>query len=72
MQRKQLSMTVPAMKLFREQKGISLHGLAKRTGVSASNLGRIERGESSPRLNTAEAIAVALEKKLNEIWEVRF
>jgi DNA-binding XRE family transcriptional regulator len=71
MQRRIVAINVPAMKLYRERNGLSQHDLAKRTGISASSLGRIERGESVPRLNTAEKVAEALGKGITDIWELK-
>jgi transcriptional regulator with XRE-family HTH domain len=70
-QRKIVSINVPAMRLFRERRGVSLHDLAKRTGISASSLSRYENGTYIPRLDDAQAIADALDIPITEIWEVR-
>lgn len=72
MQRRIANIAVPAMRLFREQSGFSLHDLAKKTGLSASSLGRIERGETVPRIDSAERIADALNKQMRDMWEMRF
>ena len=55
------------MREVREQMGMSLRSLAKRSGVSANHLGRIERGECDPTLTTMLKIAWGLRK---EVWEI--
>lgn len=45
----------------REQLGLSLADVAARTGRSHSAIGRIERGERSPTLETLALICRALE-----------
>jgi XRE family transcriptional regulator, regulator of sulfur utilization len=48
------------LKNIREEKKLSLDGLAELTGVSKSMLGQIERGESSPTIATLWKIANGL------------
>ncbi|HEV8420231.1 MAG TPA: helix-turn-helix transcriptional regulator, partial [Actinomycetota bacterium] len=44
----------------RDARGWSLAELARRSGISAPNIGRIERGEIRPSLETARALSRAL------------
>lgn len=48
------------LRKLRTERGLSQATLAERIGISANHLGIIERGESSPTLETVEAIADAL------------
>lgn len=49
-----------AIRQLREERGYSLHELAKRAGLSISYLSEIERGAKTPSLKTVEKIAAAL------------
>lgn len=48
------------LKTIREQKGLSLEKMAKKTGVSKPMLGQIERGASNPTVSTLWKIATGL------------
>jgi len=48
------------LKIIREKKKLSLEKTAELTGVSKTMIGQIERGESSPTLNTIWKIAKGL------------
>lgn len=55
------------VKTLREAMGLSLRGLAERSGVSAPMLSQVERGETSPTLAVAEKIAAGLELTLSQL-----
>jgi len=55
------------LKLIREQKKLSLDGLAKVTGVSKSMLAQIERGEANPSISTVWKIANGLKIPFTEL-----
>jgi transcriptional regulator with XRE-family HTH domain len=57
----------PRIKALREAGGLSLRDLAERSGVSAPMLSQVERGETSPTLQTAERIAAGLELRLSQL-----
>lgn len=57
------------LKKIRKQKGLSLDQLAAASSVSKSMLGQIERGESSPTVNTLWKIAVALHISFTSLLE---
>lgn len=57
------------LKEIRKDKGLSLEGLAKETGVSKAMLGQIERGESSPTLSTLWKIVKGLDISLSTLIE---
>jgi len=67
--------TVPAtpgilgarVRALREAMDLSLRDLAERSGVSAPMLSQVERGETSPTLQTASRIAAGLELRLSQL-----
>jgi XRE family transcriptional regulator, regulator of sulfur utilization len=57
----------PRVKALREAEGLSLRELAERSGVSAPMLSQVERGETSPTLQTAARIASGLQLRLSQL-----
>ncbi len=57
----------PRVKALREAMDLSLRDLAERSGVSAPMLSQVERGETSPTLQTATRIAAGLELRLSQL-----
>jgi transcriptional regulator with XRE-family HTH domain len=55
------------IKLLRNKIGISQEELGFRAGVSKQQIGLIERGESSPTIDTLDQIAKALEISLVDL-----
>jgi transcriptional regulator with XRE-family HTH domain len=55
------------VKSHREAKGFSRAGLAERAGLHQTYIGLLERGERSPNLDTAQAIARALGVPLSKL-----
>lgn len=55
------------IKLLRNKIGISQEELGFRSGVSKQQIGLIERGESSPTIDTLDLIASALEIRLVDL-----
>ena len=51
----------------REAGGLSRAALARLAGLHQTYIGLLERGERSPNLDTASAIALALGKSLEEM-----
>lgn len=49
------------LRLLRDERGISMRALARRSGLSANALSMIERGLTSPSVSTLNKLAVALE-----------
>lgn len=49
---------------FRQQRGLSLRGLAEKAGISAAGLSQIENGQTSPSVATLEKLADALESPM--------
>lgn len=50
--------------MIREEKGWSIATLADRSGLHPNTISKLERGDNSPSLEAAAAIAKALEKPL--------
>ena len=57
------------LKRLRKERKLSLGGVSELTGVSKSMLGQIERGESSPTLQTVWKIANGLRISLSELTD---
>src|SRR4051794_5072525 len=57
----------PRVKALREAMDLSLRDLSERSGVSAPMLSQVERGETSPTLQTAARIAAGLELSLSQL-----
>lgn len=55
---------------LRIKKGWNLRELANIARVSFSCISKVEKGESTPRPNTAKAIADALEVEFDEIFKI--
>lgn len=55
------------VRALREHMGLSLRGLAVRSGVSAPMLSQVERGDTSPTLAVATRIASGLELSLSQL-----
>jgi transcriptional regulator with XRE-family HTH domain len=49
------------LRVLREERGISMRALARRSGLSANALSMIERGLTSPSVSTLNKLATALE-----------
>src|SRR5271154_1787156 len=58
-----------AIKQRRERLGLTLRALASRSGVSASMISDVERGEKSPTLSIASALAQALGVTISALLE---
>jgi transcriptional regulator with XRE-family HTH domain len=55
------------VKHHREKQGLSRAALAELSGLHQTYIGLLERGERSPNLDTANAIAQALQIPLNKL-----
>jgi len=53
----------------RSSRGLTLIQLSKLTGISKTTLNDIENGKTSPTLNQLEYIAIALNVKINDLFE---
>ena len=55
--------------LMRQERGLSLRGLAKACGLSVNAISRIERGESSPTVTSLQRLAKTLEVPITEFFK---
>ena len=53
----------------RERSGLSLAQVARTACLDARTVWRIERGENSPRIDTANSLAIAVGSTLQELLE---
>lgn len=58
------------IKEWRTLKGLSLEDLAIRSGVSESNISRIENHKQHPRPSTMRKLATALGVEVEELWSL--
>ena len=56
------------IKEVRTEKGLSQAGLAQRVGVSRNTISSIETGQYSPTAKLALILALALDKKFEELF----
>ena len=64
------SPAVPAspLRVYRQALGIRMQDAAEMAGISERALGSLERGESQPRLSTANALAEALGVSISTLF----
>ena len=60
-----------SMRETREQRGLSIRELSRRSGISPSTIYRIEQGKTDPRPHVARAISAAFDCSPWEIDEFR-
>lgn len=53
----------------RNEKGMSIRELAEKAHVPRSTLSRIENGETSPRIDVLEKLAIALDVRISDLYE---
>lgn len=53
----------------RTKKNLTLKQLSELTGISKTTLNTIENGKTSPTLRQLEAIAIALNTKISDLYE---
>lgn len=56
------------IKIARQNKGLTQEEISSRVGIHVSTLGRIERGESNPPIQTINKIAQALKVKPKDLF----
>lgn len=57
------------LRLLRDQADLSQEQLAGLAGLDRNYIGKLEREENSPTLDTVEAIAVALQLELGTLFD---
>jgi len=58
------------LRLLRDERGISMRTLARRSGLSANALSMIERGLTSPSVSTLNKLAMALEVPITAFFRL--
>lgn len=56
----------------RIKKNVTLKQLEQMTGISKTTLNAIENGQTSPTLRQLEAIAIALNTKISELYDSEY
>lgn len=56
------------VRLLRQARNLSLNELARLSGISKAALSKLESGGSTPRIDTLEAIAIALRFPLSDLF----
>ena len=56
------------LKAHRRNWGLTLQGLGDRAGLSKSHIWELEKGSTSPTLETAYKIAMVLDVRVYDIW----
>ncbi|MFN8529792.1 MAG: cupin domain-containing protein [Anaerolineae bacterium] len=57
------------VRVLREQRGLSLRGLAERCGLSSNAISKIERGENSPTVASLHLLATALNVPITAFFQ---
>lgn len=57
------------LRKLRKSKGLSQEELSKQAGFDRTYVGKIERGEKSPSLETMEKLAGALDIKVKNLFD---
>ena len=57
------------LRQLREQRGLSIRGLARQSGLSANALSLIERGRSSPSVSTLYKVATAMDVPITTFFQ---
>ncbi len=58
------------LRILREERGVSMRALARRSGLSANALSMIERGITSPSVTTLNKLATALEVPITAFFRL--
>lgn len=56
----------------RTKRNLTLKQLAEMTGISKTTLNTIENGKTSPTLRQLEAIAIALDMKISDLYDSKY
>ncbi|MGI3430892.1 helix-turn-helix domain-containing protein [Providencia stuartii] len=59
------------VRLLRQARNLSLNELARLSGISKAALSKLESGDSNPRVDTLEAIAIALRFPLSDLFTLQ-
>ena len=58
----------PALKFFREKKGLSIYALSKKCGLTRSFIAKVEKGKTSPSISSVKKITNALNININDLF----
>lgn len=56
----------------RNRKNVSLVKLSERTGISKSTLNNIDNKRTSPTIRQLEAIAIALDVRISDLYDSKY
>ncbi|EMI5491554.1 helix-turn-helix domain-containing protein [Providencia stuartii] len=59
------------VRLLRQARSLSLNELSRLSGISKAALSKLESGDSNPRIDTLEAIAIALRFPLSDLFTLQ-
>ncbi|HZC19104.1 MAG TPA: helix-turn-helix transcriptional regulator [Rubrobacteraceae bacterium] len=59
------------LRRMREEQGLTVEGLAEKSGVSASTVREVERGAREARMDTVPKLAKPLGLTFDEVWRLQ-
>jgi transcriptional regulator with XRE-family HTH domain len=59
------------LRRIREERGLSVEGLAEKSGVSATTIREVERGRREARMDTVARLAKPLGLTFDEVWRLQ-
>jgi transcriptional regulator with XRE-family HTH domain len=59
------------LRRIREERGLTVEGLAEKSGVSATTIREVERGRREARMDTVARLAKPLGLTFDEVWSLQ-
>ncbi len=59
------------LRRMREEQGLTVEGLAEKSGVSATTIREVERGAREARMDTVAKLAKPLGLTFDEVWKLQ-
>jgi transcriptional regulator with XRE-family HTH domain len=59
------------LRRIREERGLTVEGLAEKSGVSATTIREVERGRREARMDTVARLAKPLGLTFDEVWRLQ-
>ena len=59
------------LRRIREERGLTVEGLAEKSGVSATTIREVERGAREPRTDTIAKLGKPLGLAFDEVWRLQ-
>jgi transcriptional regulator with XRE-family HTH domain len=59
------------LRRIREERGLTVEGLAEKSGVSATTIREVERGRREARMDTVSRLAKPLGLTFDEVWSLQ-